>query len=227
MNKIKNIILFILNLIFPQICFICGRFLPHKNYTGFCVNCYKKLNLFHPELNPALKDFLNRSYIDSFNAPFIYSEEIANLILNFKFHDQEEKGFIIGKLLIPHLHKIPNYKNSLLVPVPLHKKRIQKRKFNQSTILARVLAQKESLKYSNKALKRIKNTSHQTGTSRSKRKKQLKNAFLADKNIVENKDIILIDDVFTTGSTANLCAQELKNKGAESVHVLTIAYTEK
>jgi len=225
MQKIKNILLFITNLFFPHTCLVCNKIVSHLHYTGICLECYKKFELFNIAYHPELEIFLKSSDIDSFNSPFIYSDEIAKIILEFKFYDKEEKGVIISNLLNASLRQIENYENCLLVPVPIHKKRLLNRKYNQSSVLVKTIAKKNKLHYSNNALKRIKNTPHQTGQSKAKRVRQLKNSFLADNSIVKNRDIILIDDVFTTGSTANLCAKELKKQGAKKVHVLTIAYT--
>ena len=111
------------------------------------------------------------------------------------------------------------------MPVPVHTKRLLTRKYNQASILAKFLAKELNIEYSNNALKRVIHTPHQTGQGASIRKKQLKDAFIANSKLIENKDVILIDDVLTTGSTVNICAKELKEKGARSVHVLTIAYT--
>lgn len=225
MNFIKNALLFITNLLFPHTCLICGKFQHYKKYTGICIDCYKNLELFHIKLHPELNSFLKDSNIDSFNAPFIYSNEIAKIILNFKFHDQEEKGVILAQLLNTSLKNIENYKECIIIPVPIHKKRLKKRKYNQANILAKNLAKNNNVCFSNTLLERIKHTPHQTGVSKNKRLRQLKDSFKADSKKVKNKDIILIDDVFTTGTTANLCAKELKEKGARSVHVITLAYT--
>lgn len=225
MNLLKNLFNSTLNLLFPRTCLICNKMLNHSGYTGICINCYKDLELFNITLHPELSNLLQTSNIDSFNAPFIYSDNIAKIILNFKFHDQEEKGVILANLLNSPLKQIENFEDCLLIPVPIHKKRLLKRKYNQATILAKTIAKNNNLEYSNNALKRVRHTPHQTGVSKTKRKRQLRNSFLADSKIVENKSIILIDDVFTTGTTTDLCAKELKNKGASKVHVLTIAYT--
>ncbi|MCP4354916.1 MAG: ComF family protein [Proteobacteria bacterium] len=225
MRKIKNLINFTINLIFPNTCFTCGKLLGHMYYTGICPDCYKNLKLFNIAYHPELNSLIKSSHIDSFNAPFIYSEQISKLILEFKFHDQEERGHILAKLITPSLKQIENFETCLIIPVPIHKKRLLSRKYNQASILSKKVAKQNKLEHSNEALKRIKNTPHQTGQSKARRMKQLKNSFLANPNIIENRRIILIDDVFTTGSTANICAKELKNKGAKQVHVLTIAYT--
>ncbi|HAG52863.1 MAG TPA: amidophosphoribosyltransferase, partial [Alphaproteobacteria bacterium] len=152
-------------------------------------------------------------------------DNIAKAILDFKFHDKPQLAKTLGVLLTNKAKELGISENSLLVPVPVHSKRLLTRKYNQASLLAKYLAKEIDLKYSNNALKRVKHTPHQTGQSAKVRKKQLAKAFNADKTLIENKDIILIDDVFTTGSTVNLCAQELKEKGAKSVKVLTIAYT--
>lgn len=226
MTKVKNLLSFIINLILPHSCISCGKFTNYKYYSGLCLDCLNENEEFYLDKNPALKNIIKRSNFDSFTARFIYHDNIAKAILAFKFHDSPEYGKHFAALMRPKAIEIENYSQCIIVPVPVHTKRLLKRKYNQASILSKYLAKLLHIKYTNKALKRTKHTPHQTGQSSKVRKKQLSNAFLANEKIIKGKDIILVDDVFTTGSTVNLCAEELKNKGANKVHVITIAYTQ-
>jgi ComF family protein len=226
MSKLKNLLSFITNLIFPHTCISCGAFTNHNYYTGLCVKCLNENKEFHIQQHPVLQNILKRSSFDSFNARFVYEEQIAKTILNFKFHDRPEYAKPLAMLMKPKALEIENYQDCIIVPVPVHMKRLLTRKYNQASLLAKYLALELNIDYSNKALKRCKHTPHQTGQSSKIRKQQLANAFIADESQVKGKNIILIDDVFTTGSTVKLCAEELKKKGANKIHVLTIAYTQ-
>lgn len=225
MSRIKKLLSFITNLLFPHTCISCGAFTNYNYNTGLCVKCLNENKEFHLQKYPALKLLIQKSYFDSLNARFVYNEQIAKSILNFKFNDTPEYGKSLSKLIKPKTNHIENIDKCIIVPVPVHTKRLLTRKYNQASILAKFLAKELHIKYSNNALKRIIHTPHQTGQGASIRKKQLKDAFIANSKFIKNKDVILIDDVFTTGSTVNICAKELKEKGARSVHVLTIAYT--
>jgi ComF family protein len=114
----------------------------------------------------------------------------------------------------------------LLVPVPLHWWRERRRGFNQSELIAKGLANATGLKVSSKALARKKNTPPQQQLTRLERATNLRDAFLADPCLVEEKSIILIDDVCTTGATLIECAQALRNAGAANVLALTLARVE-
>jgi ComF family protein len=123
-------------------------------------------------------------------------------------------------------HHIPTQKNdTLIIPVPIHRWRLWQRGFNQSDLLANKIASYTNNNFSRTALLRIKHTPKQTGKSKEMRQKILRTAFWVDELQVKNKTIILIDDVWTTGSTAHVCAKQLKKAGAAEVHVVTLCYT--
>jgi ComF family protein len=118
----------------------------------------------------------------------------------------------------------PYLKNGLFVPVPLHWLRLRKRRFNQSEEIVKHLAKIHGIPWVN-ALVRSRNTETQTRFSRKKRLENLRGAFRVRKKykpVITNKQIILVDDVFTTGSTTNECAQNLLSRGADKVAVLTL-----
>ena len=224
MLRLKKLLSFIFNLIFPRSCINCDKFLPGSYYTGFCLDCIKLTKEFNIKQHQAICNILEDKIIDDFNARFVYNDVISKIITNLKFYDQPHYAEILANLLTKQVNGFKS-ENCLLVPVPVHTKRLLKRKYNQASLLTKYISKNTDIKYSNNALKRVKHTPHQTGQSANIRKKQLKSAFLAKSTIIKDKDIILIDDVFTTGSTVKLCAQELKDKGAKSVKVVTIAYT--
>ena len=140
-----------------------------------------------------------------------------------------------GRWLLPDLvkigHLLPGYmdflKDSVLVPVPLHRKRERQRGYNQSLLLAEAFA--SSLPEQTEVrplLKRVINTRTQTRLSREKRRQNMKGAFVVKKKypLESQKRHILIDDVFTTGSTLNSCAKTLKDAGVEKIDILTLAH---
>jgi ComF family protein len=109
------------------------------------------------------------------------------------------------------------------VPVPLHAARVRERQFNQADVLARLLARRTG-KPIWPALKRIRYTSTQTRLGRDERMENLRNAFrVRHPSAVQSRHLILVDDVFTTGSTVEECARVLRRAGAASVRVVTVA----
>ena len=110
-----------------------------------------------------------------------------------------------------------------LVPVPLHSARFREREFNQADVLAELLAQRTGTPLL-RALKRIRYTTTQTRLDRHERMENLRNAFrVRQTSAVQNRHLVLVDDVFTTGSTVDECARVLRAAGAASVRVVTVA----
>ena len=111
----------------------------------------------------------------------------------------------------------------IIVPVPLHSKRLKERGFNQSDIIARYLAQSLEIPVRYKSIKRIKFTETQTGFGRAQRFNNIKNAFSPGPQSYEvtNKNVILLDDVMTTGATLNECAKQLKLQGSKSITAIS------
>jgi ComF family protein len=113
---------------------------------------------------------------------------------------------------------------SLLIPVPLHVKKLRQRGFNQSLLLANALGKKYEIPVNFSLLKRSKFTLTQTGLNKTAREKNIKRAFtVTDKEKIAGRKIILVDDVYTTGATINECAKMLIKTGAEKVAALTLA----
>lgn len=112
----------------------------------------------------------------------------------------------------------------LFVPVPLHRRRLFSRRFNQSALLAQYLSAQMAIPCDVTALSRIKATPPQVGLSRKQRKKNMRGAFnVRDGATIYNKNIALIDDVLTTGATASACVKTLMSAGAKSVGIVTLA----
>lgn len=111
----------------------------------------------------------------------------------------------------------------LVIPVPLGKKRLKERGYNQVALVAQPLAYAVGWEYAPEALWKARETRTQVGLNISQRKDNVDKAYQADSKIVSQKSILLMDDVATTGSTINSCTNALKESGARDVYVLTIA----
>lgn len=223
------------DLIFPKFCMGCkkeGLYICADcksrlqiNYYPFCPICKNKIpvNQKCPHHKTALKFCLS---------PFSYDDIlIKDLIHNFKYNFIKSIGPELAEFQIEAIRKSSFYnqiKNSpqdfILVPVPLHKKRLAWRGFNQSEILSKNISKELGVDIFSE-LKRIKNTPPQIDMADKKqRQENIKNAFLCGKsNKLKYKIAILIDDMVTTGSTLEECTKVLKKNGAKEVWALTIA----
>ncbi len=161
-----------------------------------------------------------------------YEGTMAEAIHKFKYSKKRSLGSILGGLLYEYLSSSPFsslftfHSSLLLVPVPLHPERLREREFNQSTLLAKELSKGLSIPMMIDNLFRIRNTRAQIGLEVDERKRNMKGAFSLKKPLsVEGKTVLLIDDVYTTGSTIKECTRVLKKAGAESVYAVTLART--
>ena len=164
-------------------------------------------------------------FYDESRAAVVYNDASRRVILNFKFNDKTHyvHTFVpwmlrAGKELIEQ--------SDYIIPVPLHPKKIRMRKFNQSALLAQAIAKKTNVKYLPDGLIRTRHTIPQKGLNKKQRLENISGAFEISDNYLDklaHKNILIIDDIFTTGATLNECARILKNAGSCKVSVLTIA----
>jgi ComF family protein len=167
------------------------------------------------------------------HASGVYTPGFIEIVHQFKYKGKIQLAKPLGALLfIEFLHYWENDAIDLILPVPLHKKRFRRRGFNQAYLLvndwdnqARALSLKPwCAAVETNVLVRSKNTAPQTGLNRTDRLQNIKNAFKVRRpDIIKDKRILLVDDVYTTGATVNECARVLVKSGAKRVDVLTLA----
>ncbi len=149
---------------------------------------------------------------------------MRELLLGFKLNSRLALGAVFGDLLVEAFRfHFPEQPFDVIVPVPIHRRRLFFRGFNQSLELARLLACRVTLPVAAGALKKNRPTPPQRGLARKERMENVKNSFAADPGTCRGKQILLLDDVLTTGSTLTACTREIKRAGAKSVHVLVAA----
>jgi ComF family protein len=164
----------------------------------------------------------DKPFFDLARAPLIYQGKMAEAIQRFKYHGDITLAADLG--LFWNRVDFTDIPFDTIIPVPLHPKRLRKRGFNQAVILGKALAKKTGRKISVRALGRIRNTAPQVQLDQEERQLNMRGAFVVKKrSVVQDKRLLLVDDVFTTGATVNECAKVLKNAGARAVFVLTLA----
>lgn len=179
------------------------------NQNGFCENCAPLLE------KPSLIHIPD--YVDDVTAAMLYNEAASSMIRRFKYHNAR----YLGKSLAEMITLPDEWKIDAVVPVPLHAKRQRQRGYNQSAILAGCISKRYSLPVREKLIKRIRNTPSQALSAPAERFTNLKDAFKASQKC-NGLNILLVDDVITTGSTASECAKALKAAGAVKVYIATV-----
>ena len=153
-----------------------------------------------------------------------FSGPVRNALNRLKYKHDIALGECLAKMLIVYYESL-NWKMDLIIPVPLGVARLQNRGYNQAALLARPLALATGIYYQPQALQRIKDTPTQVGLSASKRKSNVLSAFRADEEYVRGKNVLIVDDVATSGATVDACADALLHANAASVYCLTLART--
>lgn len=203
----------------PSVCVSCEQVMETDEGLVFCPPCYRDLPFWDKTETPEPK--LHEA-IESFSAPLLYKDVASELVRQFKYGDLTELKKPLIKLMI---NACPNFDSPpVVMPVPMHGKRLAKRGYNQAAILARGLSKSKGWFYDDKSLSRIKHTRTQAGQSAEGRKRNLQGAFYVQEEKVSGEKILLVDDVLTTGTTVEMCAKKLKRAGAKEVHVLTLCY---
>ena len=145
-------------------------------------------------------------------------------LYDFKYKNKREYAKAYGEELVNNLkYEILAWNADVIMPVPLHKSKLRHRGYNQAELIARELSRRLEIPMDSKILKRTRKTRAQKELNDSDRKKNVKNAFIVDKSIVKYKKVILVDDIYTTGSTIDSCAKVLKEKGVEKVYYVSLS----
>jgi len=150
-----------------------------------------------------------------------YKDHIARMITQLKFYHQLAYANILGTLMAKHL--LPDEKPNCIIPIPLHKKRLRQRGFNQALEIAKPIAKRLEIPIDYKSCQRIRHTQPQTEIDAKHRHNNLKNAFSVTRQMP--KQVVILDDVFTTGHTVNELSHTLRKAGIEHIEVWCIAKT--
>ena len=226
------------NLAVPPACIACGRNVGRQG--GLCQKCWRETH------------FIDRPYCEVLGTPFPYDhgegtvspEAIADpppfdrlrsavlygdcprrLVSRLKFSDQPELArWISGWMLVAGGELLKEC--DVAIPVPLHRRRLHMRRYNQSAELARWLCRNGGIEFQPDALVRTKTTRQQVGLSSQERERNVQGAFRVEKEkrpLIEGRRVLLVDDVYTSGATVKACARALRRAGVSGIDVLTFA----
>lgn len=222
----------ILSLFYPRICFACGNSL-YKNEEVICTHCYFRLPKTNFHLlsdNPVSRAFWGRIDIES-AAAFLYFSKggnIQKLMHQFKYKGRREIGVYLGKHFGYQLKKSRLFEGiDCIVPVPLHPRKQRMRGFNQSDQIARGLSEALHVRVNKTDLIRSRHSESQTKKTRYERWLNVGHIFrLKEDHQLQNKHVLLVDDVITTGATLEACAKTIKEGSNAKVSIATLAYAD-
>lgn len=212
---------------FPELCAACSRPL-FKGEECICTFCSFKLprTNYHLESgNPVIRHFWGKIRVCHATSYFHFGkgEKVQQLIHQLKYKGRQDVGQFIGKSMGLELKSWMEH-SDLIIPVPLHKDRLKKRGYNQSECFADGLSVGSGLPVNTSSLVRLRATETQTAKHRFERYKNMENVFhVKEPDQVYGKNILLVDDVITTGSTLISCAEQLLASGAGAVNIAAIA----
>ncbi len=214
-SKLKN---FILDIFFPSFCVACK-----KEGSFLCESCKYKIEILNTPSHFPEKSKIKKLYCATKYQNII----LKNLIHNFKYRHIKEIKNELSELVIKHLklNDFTTSKSQILIPVPLHKKRFLKRGFNQSELIAEKIGKYFNIPVKTKLIKRKKDTKCQAlREKRKERKENLKNAFsIISNKTLKEKEVILVDDIITSGTTLKECAKEISKLKPKKIVAIVIA----
>lgn len=207
----------LLDLIYPPVCGICNK----TNKKHLCKRC--ELLLKEYEINQITK-IQNRNF-DYQIKILRYEDKIRNKIIDYKFNEKSYLYKTFAKIILNN-KKIYSFlkKYDIIICVPMHKKKKMQRGYNQSELIANEIAKNIGLQRQWNNLIKIKDTKKQSTLKKEERIENVKGAFkIKNAKIIDEKKVVLFDDIYTTGSTVDECSKVIKQAGAKEVAVLTLA----
>ncbi len=222
----------IINLFFPKVCLSCNHVLL-DNEIYVCTNCRHDLPVTNYHLDDSdqvKKVFYGRVKLENATALLRFQKKgiVQQLIHNLKYKGHQEIGTFLGAWLGHELKNIDNYKDiDLVIPVPLHKRKLRKRGYNQVTLFAKEIAKSLNIEYIDSVLVKVNDTSSQVNKSRLARWNSNNETFaIQNLNLIDNKHVLLVDDIITTGATIEACANQLLKARNVKISVATMAIVE-
>ena len=235
MKNKKIIMNTFLDILYPRHCPVCHNIIGFRGQK-ICDSCREKLQpvtgprcykcsrpLSDPGQEYCRDCSSRRHFFEQGIGIFPYSTLLQQSLYKLKYEKRQEYGTFYGELgALWAKEQISRWKIDIIVPVPLHRKRLEKRGYNQAELIAEALGKRLALPVDKKLLKRKVNTRPQKDLGPAERKANLNNAFIS-KGRLEGGNVLLVDDIYTTGATVDEAARILKKAGADRVYFLVIA----
>lgn len=187
-------------------CELCAKPLAFDSTSKICGECLRKKPIF------------NKVY-----APFLYQQPFINFISQLKFNKRLIYANLLSSLIESYIIRFNLFDADVVIPIPLHKKRLRQRGFNQSIEIIKPLAKKYNIPINLTHYHRIKNTRPQSSLKANQRADNMKHAF-STMTKISVKNVLIFDDVITTGNTINEFCKLLKRNGSETINIFCIAH---
>ncbi len=235
---VKEHIVSFLSLIFPTKCPVCSSIIRAGNHL--CFKCWGDIDFItDPSCQKCSYPFEfdigmdslcgscieNEHYFDSAISVMRYGDASKRIVHKLKYSDKAHIAKNVARLMYARIKKDLN-DIDIIVPVPMHRKKIRRRLYNQSALIASHLSGISNIPSIANCLIKIRHHAPQTGLRSALRKNNVKNSFSVNKNYtshIHNKNILLVDDVYTTGATVDECSKVLKQSYSNKVSVITLA----
>lgn len=203
-----------------DLCLPCRNKLPYVK-EPLCKKCGKEIEKPEQEYCRDCQRFSHG--FDRGAAVFAYNDIMQRSIAMFKYHNRREYAKFYAKEMAQHCRRfIERCAPEVIIPIPIHKKKMRQRGFNQAELVARGLGKLLKIPVDTTYLIRAENTIPQKELSRQQRKANLKKAFMIKKTDQCYRRVLLVDDIYTTGATIDAVSELLKEKGAKNIFFLTI-----
>lgn len=224
-----------LRILFPESCPVCERPSRDHKTAPICSPCWQAIEPYYgpicdicgkplaSEVSRTCSDCLKSKPAFTWARSFgLYEGTLKESLHHLKYYGIRR----LAKPLSEMMFTIHLPQADAMIPVPLHKKKLRKKEFNHSALLARYLSYNTGIPLVLNSLVKIKDTAPQVGLNARQRRGNLKGSFkVVKRNSIEGKNIVLVDDVFTTGTTARECSRLLMKAGAKNIYVLLLAHS--
>mgnify|MGYP002542484380 FL=1 len=219
MNFLKNMLFFI----FPRKCEMCET-ISESYICDKCKSKLEKTELYLNRIDDYSKD--NTKYFDEHAYIFEYNSIIREKIIEYKFKNKPYLGKMFSEFFVKN-EKMCGFfeKYDIIIPVPMTNKKIKERGYNQTEIIAKIISQNiTNITMQKNVLIKYKNNKVQSQLNKEQRQQNVQNVYeLNNEEIIKNKNILILDDIYTTGATCNECVKTLRNAQPKKIGIITIA----
>lgn len=225
----------ILDIVYPPRCPVCNE-LVSQGEVSVCKRCESLLTYVEEpycfkcgkSIEDEMEEYCNdckdgRHFFDEGRSVLLYDEYMSKSMYRFKYNGKQEYARFYGKIIYERLAgKIKTWNPDVIIPVPIHKSRLNKRGFNQADLIAKELSKYAKIPVDNHILKRKIPTKVMKNLDAKERENNLKKAFIVTENVVKLNSVVIIDDIYTTGSTVDAISRVLRNAGVSKIYFITV-----